>query len=223
MQRSLRTRWPLGLEPALLAAAADHPEAMVGIPEQVPVVPLRNALLWPGHVAALDSTRVASQVAVEQALAADRLLALFAQIDATQDAPKENDLHRVGALGRIATTIREGSELWVVVSGLSWVRLVSWEAAAAFNTGRIEPFIVHGEGGEELVPWEEILRANARKFAATLPDSEPALARVSRMSALELADASVLGSSPDFENEARYVSESSLLARLKLASGLTRT
>jgi ATP-dependent Lon protease len=223
MQRQQRPRSPPGLEQALLAAAADSRQAPVRIPERVPLVPLRNALLWPGAVAPLEVARVPSRAAVQHALASDRLLALFARIDAAEDAPAECDLHRVGVLASFSNSIEYGTGLYVVVRALAWVQLTSLEAGEPYSVGRLEPFVVRDDGGEELAEVEQTVRARSQAFAASLPDAESALARSARMSALELADAAIAASDCEVAAKARYTCESSLLSRLKLMLTLSET
>jgi ATP-dependent Lon protease len=219
--KSRSTQAVPGLEQALLAAAADSRQAPVPIPERVPLVPLRNALLWPGAVAPLEVARVPARAAVQHALASNRLLALFARIDAAEDAPAECDLHRVGVLSWVSNSIDYGTGLYVVVRALAWVQLTSLEAGEPYSVGRLERFVVRDDGGEELAEVEQAVRARSQAFAASLPDAESALARSARMSALELADAAIAASDCEVAAKARYTRECSLLSRLKLMLILT--
>ena len=215
MQRHMHTPPPPAVERALLAAAADAPKPPARIPDRVPLVPLRNALLAAGAVAPLSLARPASRAAADHALASDRLLGVFSQIDAANEAPGESDLHRVGALAFVSATVPHEAGLWLVVRAIGWVRLVSIETSTPYLVARVEPFVVTEQGGPEVARLELALRERVRAFAATMPDPESVLAQTERMSALELADATVANLTCDVADKARYVSESSLLARLE--------
>lgn len=194
---------------------ADAPKPVGDIPDRAPLVALRNALLSPGAVVPLRLTRVASRAAIEQALSSAGLIALFAQTDPADDTPGAGDLHPVGSLASVTSVIEANGALWVVVRTLAWLRLTSIDYAPSCALARVEPFVVQIDGGDELTRLEAALRARARAFAATLPDLEPALARLERMSALELADAAIAALPCELLDKASFVSESSLLARLK--------
>jgi ATP-dependent Lon protease len=221
MPRDLHPRLPPGIEQALLAAAADSRQAPAQVPDRAPLLRLRNALLWPGTVAPLEFARLSPRAAVQHALASDRLLALFPRIDPADDAAAERERHRVGALGWVSNVIDCGTGSWAVVRALAWVQLASAELGDPYSAVRLEAFVVRNEGGEDLAEVERTVRARSQAFAASLPDPETALARMARMSALELADASIASSTCDIARQARYVSESNLLARLKLMLALT--
>lgn len=216
MQRPMRPQWPPAVEHALLAAVAVAPKPSASTtPEQAPLVAVRNALLSPGTVVPLRLVRSTSRAAIQQALASDRLLAVFAQFDSTEGAPRERALHPVGTLVSVSSAIDGASALWAVVRALTWIRLASVDDTGPCGFARLEPFVVHAEGGEELARLERAVRARVRAFAATLPDPEPVLAAAEAMSALELADAATAQPACKASDTARYVSESSLLRRLK--------
>lgn len=68
----------------------------------IPVIPLRNTVLFPGQVVPIVIGRARSRAAVEKAMEGDRLVVLVAQkAETAEREPYLNELHRVGVLARI--------------------------------------------------------------------------------------------------------------------------
>jgi len=72
----------------------------------VPLLPLRDIVVFPHMVVPLFVGRARSIKALEQAVAADRELLLSAQREAEKDEPDEEDVYRVGTLGSIIQLLR---------------------------------------------------------------------------------------------------------------------
>ena len=71
------------------------------LPERLPVLPLRDVVVFPHVVIPLLVGRPASLAAVEAALSADRLILLVAQRVADVQDPAAADLYRVGVVARV--------------------------------------------------------------------------------------------------------------------------
>ena len=87
------------------------------LPSELPVVPLRDAVVLPMTVAPLGVSRPISVEAVNRALAGDRMVLLLLQKnDAEEPAP--DDLHRVGTVGVIRQMAKAPSGMRVLVEGI---------------------------------------------------------------------------------------------------------
>ncbi len=73
----------------------------VKVPEQLPVLALRNSVLFPGVVMPININREKSVRLVRAAYAADRNVATAMQVDAKLDDPTFDELHKVGTAARI--------------------------------------------------------------------------------------------------------------------------
>ncbi len=71
------------------------------IPEVLPVLPLRNMVLFPGVVIPITAGREKSVKLLREAYQGDKTVGVVAQKDADTEDPKENDLHKVGTVARI--------------------------------------------------------------------------------------------------------------------------
>jgi ATP-dependent Lon protease len=113
------------------------------VPEELPILPLRECVVFPYMVLPLFVGRDASVAAVEDALASDRLLLLVAQRDPETDEPAADDLHRVGTVATVMRTLRlPDGRVKVLVQGLAKAEVegfVEVEPALRARVRAIEP------------------------------------------------------------------------------------
>jgi len=93
---------------------------IIRIPDVLPVLPLRDAVLFPFTILSLSVDRAVSLQAIEAAQGSDRLVLITAQRDATVDEPTPDDLHRIGCVAVVMRVLKlpDGS-VRVLVQGLS--------------------------------------------------------------------------------------------------------
>ena len=72
--------------------------------DRIPVLPLRDVVIFPYVVIPLLVGRPASLAAIEAALAEDKIILLVAQRDGEKQEPAAADLHRTGVIGRISVS-----------------------------------------------------------------------------------------------------------------------
>ncbi len=89
------------------------------IPEQIPLLPVRDLVVFPFMVVPLFVSRPVSIGAVDDSLAGDRLLFLCAQKNAGADEPSMNELYRVGTIGKILRMRKlPDGQIKILVQGL---------------------------------------------------------------------------------------------------------
>lgn len=76
------------------------------IPTEIPLLPLRNTVLFPGVVIPITVGRDKSIKAVTDAYKADKLIGVIAQKDSTIEAPEVSDLEEIGTIAKIAKLIK---------------------------------------------------------------------------------------------------------------------
>jgi ATP-dependent Lon protease len=91
------------------------------LPSEVPVVPLRDAVVLPMSVAPLGMSRPISVEAVNRALASNRMVLLLLQKNEADD-PTTDDLHHVGTLAIIRQMAKAQNGMRVLVEGVARVR-----------------------------------------------------------------------------------------------------
>lgn len=92
----------------------------------LPVLPLRNMILFPGIAAPVAVGRDSSKAAVAQAVKSDGLVAVFCQRDADVEAPRKDDLYPVGVVARVVRVIdMPGNASTVILQSYGRIRLES--------------------------------------------------------------------------------------------------
>ena len=104
-------------------APAEHP---VSIPSELPVLPLRDTVLFPNSFLPLAVARESSVRLIEEAISGNKLVGVFTQRDASVEEPTQDDLHRIGTATHIHKMFKlpDGS-LRLIVQGLSRLTLDS--------------------------------------------------------------------------------------------------
>jgi ATP-dependent Lon protease len=103
---------------------AIEPEPPLQIPPELPVLPLRDTVLFPNSFMPLAVAREASVRLVEEANTAGRLIAVFTQREAAMEEPMQEDLYPVGTVTHIHKMFKlpDGS-LRLIVQGVERVTL----------------------------------------------------------------------------------------------------
>ena len=102
-------------------SAGDRPLA---IPPELPLLPLRDTVLFPNSFMPLAVARESSVRLIDEAISASKVIGVFTQRDATLDEPHQEDLYSIGTATHIHKMFRlpDGS-LRLIVQGLSRIRL----------------------------------------------------------------------------------------------------
>jgi ATP-dependent Lon protease len=111
------------------------------VPERLPVLPLRDVVLFPYAVMPLVVGRTLSVAAVETAAATDeRCVLVVAQRDGEVQDPVATDLHRVGVVARLNHVARlPNGTLRVLVEGIARVRITRYATHKLTLRGTIAP------------------------------------------------------------------------------------
>ena len=75
------------------------------LPVELPILPLRNTVLFPGIVIPVTVTRTKAIRLVKKAYKGDRTLGIVSQVRQTKDEPTFDDLYKVGTIGTILKMI----------------------------------------------------------------------------------------------------------------------
>jgi ATP-dependent Lon protease len=108
------------------------------LPSELPVVPLRAAIVLPMTVAPLGVSRPVSVEAVNRALAGDRMVLLLMQQSDT-DEPAIDDLHRVGVVAIIRQMAKAPTGVRVLVEGIVRARAEYLQRDGAILKALIKP------------------------------------------------------------------------------------
>ena len=106
------------------ADSGDTPEESVTVPERLPILPLRDTVLFTYSFMPLAVARESSIRLIEQTILDDKLVGVFTQRDAALESPEQEDLFEIGTMTHIHKMFKlaDGS-LRLIVQGLERVRL----------------------------------------------------------------------------------------------------
>lgn len=150
------------------------------IPSILPILPLRNTILFPGVVLPITVGRDKSIIAVKEAYKANKLIGVVGQIDATIEEPEFKDIFKIGTVAQILRMIKmpDGS-------------------TTAIIQGR------HRFATKELLQSDPFIKASIEVLHDTLPISDKEF-DASMMSIKELAG-NIIKLNPQIPSEAGIV------------------
>jgi len=109
----------------------------IGPPGLIPVLPVRNAVLFPGMVVPLTIGRAASRKLVEELKGGT--IGVFTQVTETDEEPHAKDLHRVGVSGQVMRTIKQNADtVVIIVNVLERIAIQSADPPAPYLRARVQ-------------------------------------------------------------------------------------
>jgi ATP-dependent Lon protease len=99
-------------------------EPMMQIPPELPVLPLRDIVIYPFMIVPLFVSRDRSIKAVEEALSENRMILLVSQKDVNKEEPVQEDLYEVGTVAIIMRMLKlPDGRIRILIQGLSRCRV----------------------------------------------------------------------------------------------------
>jgi len=140
-------------------------------PETLPILPLRNSVLFPASVVPVNVGRARSVRLIEEAFGGDRpTIGVVAQKVAETEDPGFSDLYSVGTVARILKVIRLSSGNYsVVLQGVARMRIVEELDTKPTVRARIERIVEKPGRDVEIDALTVHLREAARKLMSMLP------------------------------------------------------
>ena len=175
--------------PAVIAVARS--EGQPPIPDVLPVLPIRNLVVFPGTVVPLTIGRPASRKMLEESLPQSKVIALFAQRHPERDDPREEDLYRVGVAGMVLKLLRQGeNSVLIVVQALRRIAIRRVVVSHPYLRAEVEllPSTNPPTNDKE---WEASVK-NLRESATKLAEMTPDAPEQARLLILNIEDAGTL-------------------------------
>jgi len=190
----------------------------------LPVLPIKNTVLFPYLQLPLSVARPASLAAVEKAAASEeKQIIVVAQRDATVDAPKQDDLYSIGTLAIIKkmTRTREGM-LELMVQGVERVVVLKVEQTAPHMTVRVRALPFPADSSPEVDALHRaVLELAVKTLELAQPQASAQLAPVLASTENPLRLVYLLGSvlSLDLEKEQSLIEAQTRVDALRLMHG----
>ena len=129
----------------------DQTDEQVKLPDSMPVLPLRDIVIFPYMIVPLFVQRERSIRAVDQALSENRMIMLVAQRDLEKEEPGGPDLYNYGTAAAIMRMLKmPDGRIRILVQGLSRARVTRYDESLPHLVAHIEPLSDSDPDAEEL-------------------------------------------------------------------------
>jgi ATP-dependent Lon protease len=126
-------------------------DEQVKIPDSLPVLPLRDIVIFPYMIVPLFVQRERSIRAVDQALAENRMIMLVAQRDLEKEEPGGDDLYSYGTAAAIMRMLKmPDGRIRILVQGLSRAHVTRYDDTQPHLVAHIEPLTDIDPDADEL-------------------------------------------------------------------------
>jgi len=156
------------------------------VPEILPILPVRDTVLFPGAVLPLTVGRESSLALVSALQGEEKMLGVVAQLDPRIEDPAAADLHKVGTLARVHKTVKmPNGNVVIFLEGLQRIQVVDLIGLRPYLRARVEaqPDIL-GEADTEL----EALERNAQELFRDVVSHSPQLSDDLQSAAMNIDD-----------------------------------
>ncbi len=157
--------------------AAEIQDKIRSIPDELPILPLRDAVIFPTAVMPLTVGRERSVQLINDVQESDGLLAVLTQRDKEVENPGPDDLYETGTVSVVHRVMRtpEGN-LFVIVMAISRMRVTEFTQSEPYHRARIEVLADEADEDEEEVSFQALRRSvldqfeHVIKLSPQLPD-----------------------------------------------------
>lgn len=117
-------------------------EEELRVPELLPLLPIRDVVVYPFMIIPLFVGREASIKAVDQALAGDRMIMLATQHEIGEEDPSPDKIYQVGTVAMIMRMLKlPDGRVKILVQGLLKARITEYVEEKPFHTVRVERMV----------------------------------------------------------------------------------
>jgi ATP-dependent Lon protease len=129
----------------------EQTDEQVRLPDSLPVLPLRDIVIFPFMIVPLFVQRERSIRAVDQALAENRMIMLVAQRDLEKEEPTASDLYDYGTAAAIMRMLKmPDGRIRILVQGLTRARVSRYDENLPHLLAHIEPLTDSEPDADEL-------------------------------------------------------------------------
>lgn len=189
----------------------------------VPVLPIKNTVLFPNLFLPLSVGRPGSVAAVEAALAGEeKTILVIAQRDDSIDKLSAEHLFTVGTKAVIKKMARGDNAINVIVQGVERMAIVTIDQAEPYLKARVRPLRQPDDSGPEIEAlYRDILGLAGKILALAQPENPPDLSQLAAQGQDPLQTAYFFGSmlSLDVQKEQALLEANSRLEGLRLLHG----
>lgn len=158
----------------LPSSAIEEDEDTVVVPEELPILALRNTVLFPEIMLPITVGREASIKLVRQVAKENNLVGVISQRERKMDEPEPSDLYEVGTVARILKLLKmpDGSKS-IIIQGRKRFKVEEFTQSKPYFKARIE--VLDEEGGIDNDVEERALMHSIKESACEMVNLSPNL------------------------------------------------
>ncbi len=119
---------------------AEIADPQLQIPSDLPVLPLRDIVIYPFMIVPLFVSRDKSIRAVDEALSRNRMIMLVSQKDVDKEEPEQEDLYKVGTVAVIMRMLKlPDGRIRILIQGLSRAKVDSVDPVGNYVKANLTP------------------------------------------------------------------------------------
>lgn len=143
---------------------------MTGKIVEIPLLAIRNTVIFPVLAFPINVGRDKSLKAVDRAMESDRMMGIVAQTDAKIEDPGTEEMHMVGTAVKILKSVKmPGNKLNVIIQGLSRIRVIEYIHTEPYLKARVEMIEEQELKGVEINAQLMNLREQAQRIIELSP------------------------------------------------------
>lgn len=159
---------PLAPDAQVLA----DPTSRVVIPDELPVLPIRGTVMFPGTVSPLGVGRPVSRRLLDESLPKSKIIALATQRDENEDEVDPGSIYSVGTAVMVLKLIRQPDEtVSIIVHGLGRVRFREFTQTTPYLRAKIERIAERAGEGKTFEAAVAQVREQARQVIEMTPNA----------------------------------------------------
>ena len=157
------------------------------VPETLPILPVRDTVLFPGAILPLTVGRESSLALVSSLLDEEKYLGVVAQLDPRIEDPAAADLHKVGTFAKVHKTVKmPNGNVVIFLEGLQRIQVMDLIGLRPFLQAQVAALPdVQGEADNEL----EALQRNVQDLFRDVVSRSPQLSDDLQTAASNIDDA----------------------------------
>jgi ATP-dependent Lon protease len=152
---------------------------LLTVPNSLPILPIRNIVVFPGTVMPLNVGRPKSKALLDDVMPGEKLIGVVTQRNPEVEDPQMQDLNPVGVVCMILKLFKlpDGNQS-IIVHGLTRFRLKSLDRTEPFAVGQIEVLEDHVTEGPSLDALVNSVRTQANRVIELSPNTPDEAAQV---------------------------------------------
>ena len=116
----------------------------------VPIIPIRDGIIFPNTDSVLTFGRPKSLVALEASFSQERIVGFVLQKNSKLNEPTPADLYAIGTLSHIERMIKSDGEVHAEIRGLARIKILGFVAGAPYLMARVKELTEENVDGPEI-------------------------------------------------------------------------